>query len=242
MTESLTAAGIALVIFFGVLTQGVSGFGMALVTMSILPSVLGLKTAGPLVALIAICIEAVILYRNWKALTFRDIWLAILLSFVGVPVGVYFLQGLDNAWGLRILGVIIALYALYALSGFHLHQAKHPFWQALAGLLGGLMGGAFNTPGPALIIYADTQQWQPTRFRSNLQGYFIINGAQVLLNHALAGNFTPLVLGWFWKIALPAIVAGLLAGALLEKHIPARGFRQFVLLLLLVSSLRMIFA
>lgn len=242
MTESLTAAGIALIIFLGVLTQGVSGFGMALVTMAILPPVLGLKTATPLVALVALCIQAVILYRNWKALTFRDIWLAILLSFVGVPMGVYFLKGLDNAWGLRILGVIIALYALYALSGFHLPQAKHPFWQALAGFVGGLMGGAFNTPGPAVIIYADTQQWPPTRFRSNLQGYFIINGVQVIFNHALAGNFTPLVLGWFWKIGLPALVAGLLASALLEKRLPAQGFRKFVLLLLLFTSLRMVFA
>lgn len=242
MSESLIAAGIAFIIFFGVLTQGVSGFGMALVTMAILPSVLGLQIAAPLVALIAICIEAVILYRSWKALTFRDIWLAILLSFISIPIGVRFLKGLDNEWGLRILGAIIALYALYALSGFHLPQAKHPFWQALAGLLSGLMGGAFNTPGPAVIIYADTQRWEPARFRSNLQGYFIVSSVQVIFNHALAGNFTPVVLGWFGKIALPSIIAGLTAGALLEKRIPAQGFRKFVLVLLLVTSLRMVVA
>lgn len=242
MNEALTTALIAVVIFFAVITQGVSGFGMALVTMAILPGILGLQVSAPLVALIAICIEAVILYRNWGALTFRDIRLAILLSFISIPIGVQFLKGLENEWGLRILGTIIALYALYALSGFHLPKATHPFWQGLAGTVSGLMGGTFNTPGPAMILYADTQEWEPARFRSNLQGYFIISSVQVIINHALVGSFTPLVLDWFFKITLPALIAGLVAGALLEKRIPAKGFRQFVLVLLLVTSIRMVVA
>lgn len=241
MNEIVMAGFIAAVIFFAVLTQGISGFGMALVTMAILPSILGLRVASPLVALIAICIEAVILFRNWRSLTFRDIWLAILVSFISIPIGVHFLKGLDNVWGLRILGGIIALYALYALSGFHLPQATHPLWQASAGLFSGLMGGAFNTSGPAMIIYADTQKWEPARFRGNLQGYFIISSVQVIFNHAVSGNFTPIVLGWFGKIALPALIAGLITGALLERRLPAQGFRKFVLILLLVTSLRMAF-
>lgn len=232
---------IALIIFFAVITQSISGFGMALVTMAILPGFLGIRIASPLVALIAICIEATILTRNWKSLSLRDIWLAILVSFVSIPIGVIFLKGLDDAMGLRILGIVIAGYALYALTGLHLPKTTHLVWQALAGFLSGLLGGAFNTSGPPMIIYADTQKWEPQRFRSNLQGYFIVSSAQVLVNHALAKNFTPQVWGWFWSTALPALVAGLVAGAFLERYIPAKGFRQVVLILLVVTSLRMIF-
>jgi uncharacterized membrane protein YfcA len=57
-----------------------------------------------------------------------------------------------------------------------------------------------------------------------------------LLGHYLAGNFQPDVLRWL-PFAIPAILAGLLAGGLLDKRIPPQIFRQIVLVLLIVMGL-----
>jgi len=99
-----------------------------------------------------------------------------------------------------------------------------------------MLGGAYNTAGPPVILYADTQDWAPERFKSNLQGYFIVNSIQVLLGHYLAGNYRPEVLSWL-PFAITGVMAGLLLGALFDRHIPPMLFRRIVLVLLLMMGL-----
>jgi uncharacterized membrane protein YfcA len=234
----MTATSIAIffVIFMAAFVQSVSGFGGGLVPMAFLPALIGIRSASPLVSLCAICVETVLLIRFHQMLSLREIWKVVLASIVGVPFGVVLLKLVNEQVALSVLGVVLIGYSTYALLGKRLPKLDHFSWSLLAGFLGGLLGGAYNTSGPPVILYADTQRWEPERFKSNLQGYFIVNSTQVLIGHYLAGNFRPDVLRWLpW--ALPAIAAGLLAGALLDKFIPPLLFRRIVLGMLIVMGL-----
>lgn len=225
-----------LILFMAAFVQSVSGFGSALVSMAFLPALIGLRVATPLFALCAIPLEVVLLIRFRQELSLREIWKVVLASIVGVPFGVILLKLVSERIALAVLGVALIGYSLHALMGKRLPQSNHVALPWLAGFLSGLLGGAYNTAGPPMILYADTQNWPPERFKSNLQGFFIFNSAQVLLGHYLAGNYQPEVLRWL-PYALPAIMAGLLAGALLDRHIPPLLFRRIVLLLLIVMGL-----
>jgi hypothetical protein len=237
---TVTAIAIFSVIFMAAFVQSVSGFGGGLVPMAFLPALIGVRSASPLVSLCAICIETVLLIRFHQALSLREIWKVVLASIAGVPFGMVLLRLVSEQVALSALGAVLVGYSVYALLGKSLPELRHSFWALLAGFAGGLLGGAYNTAGPPVILYADTQRWEPDRFKSNLQGYFIVNSAQVLIGHYFAGNFRPEVLRWL-PYALPAIAAGLLAGALLDKRIPPLLFRRIVLVMLLVMGLANLF-
>ena len=223
MHTTLIAVAVFLLLFMATFVQSVSGFGGGLVTMAFLPALIGIRAASPLFALCGFLLEIILLIRFRQELSLREIWKAILASILGVPFGVVLLKAVSPRIALGALGLVLIGYGIYALLGKRLPQSNHAALPWLAGFLGGLLGGAYNTSGPPMILYADTQAWTPERFKSNLQGYFIVNSVQVLIGHYLAGNFRPEVLFWL-PYAIPAILAGLLAGALAGPAHPAADF------------------
>ena len=226
------------VVFLAAFTQSLSGFGLALVSMALLPSLIGIRVATPLVALVAIAIEIVLLIRYRETLEFRSVWRIVLAALIGTPLGVLFLSRIDERISLTVLGMVITGYALYALIGLNLPRLEHSLWAYLAGALGGLLGGAYNTSGPPVIVYADCRRWSPLVFKSNLQGYFIVSSLAVVVSHWLSGNFNGEVLHLFlW--ALPFIALGLLTGLSLDRWLNPILFRRVVLVLLVLMGLRL---
>ena len=232
----MTPLFVFIVVFMSTFVQSVSGFGLALVSMAFLPALIGIHAATPLVALYAILIEVVLLIRFHQELSLREIWKVVVASIIGVPFGVILLRYVSERIALSALGILLIAYAVYALMGKRLPKSDHFALPWLAGFLGGLLGGAYNTSGPPVILYADTQDWSPERFKSNLQGYFIVNSTQVVIGHYLAGNYGQDVLTWL-PYAIPAVILGLLIGALLDRHIPPLVFRKIVLVMLIVMGL-----
>lgn len=229
------------VIFLAVFVQSAAGFGVALIAMAALPPVLGLRTAAPLVALVALLLEVFLVLYYRQALRLQNIWRVIAASLVGVPLGVLFLKNIPEQITLSLLGVLIAGYALYALLQLRLPRLEQPLWAYLFGFAAGLLGGAYNTSGPPVILYGSCRGWEPAEFKGNLQGFFLISSLMVAGGHYLGGNFTPQV----WRsflLALPALGLGLAAGLSLDRRIRPERFRTIVLLLLLVLGLRLVAA
>ncbi|MFC1878654.1 sulfite exporter TauE/SafE family protein [Chloroflexota bacterium] len=232
---------ISIVIFLAVFTQSFSGFGVALVAMALLPGLIGIQTATPLVALVAVTIEIFLLLRYRSSLNLRAVAPIALASIFGIPLGIWLLGGVEERIVLTILGVVIAGYALYALFRFRLPALHHPAWAWGAGLVAGILGGAYNTSGPPVILYGNCKDWPPAEFKSNLQGFFMVNSAFVSLSHALSGNLTPDVwAGYLW--ALPAMAVGILIGTSLDKYLDPERFRRLVLWLLVLMGIRLIVA
>jgi uncharacterized membrane protein YfcA len=235
----ITTILVGLVVLLAVFTQSLSGFGVALVSMALLPALIGIHLATPLVAVIASVLESVLILRYRQALDVKAIWRVVLAALIGTPLGVYFLSRIDEDIALSLLGVVIAGYALYALLGLKMPRLERPIWGYIAGLFGGLLGGAYNTSGPPVILYADCRRWPPDTFKSNLQGYFIVSSVAVFVTHAINGNLTPDVWGLFWRTT-PFILTGIVAGLSLDRWLDPTIFRRLVLVLLIVMGVRLI--
>ena len=91
-----------------------------------------------------------------------------------------------------------------------------------------------------MIVYADCNRWEPSEFKSNLQGFFIINSFVVMVSHLVVGNITPEVWRLF-VVSLPAIGLGLVAGMTLDRWVKPAVFRRIVQVLLILMGLRLIF-
>ena len=231
---------IGLIVFLAVFTQSLSGFGVALVAMALLPSLIGIRVATPLVALIALMLEFVLVMYYRQSLQVRAVWNIALAAVIGTPLGVLFLARVDESVALAILGVVIAGYALYALLGLKMPRLEKSFWAYLAGLSGGMLGGAYNTSGPPVIVYADCRSWPPDVFKGNLQGYFIIVSLATVASHVLNGNITIQVWHLFLS-ALPFMILGIVTGLSLDRKLNPVVFRKVVLILLIVMGIRLMF-
>jgi len=231
---------VGMVVFLAVFTQSLSGFGSALVSMALLPALIGIQVATPLVALVALVLEIVLIIRYRDSLEIRSIWRIVLAAIVGIPLGVYFLSHVDERISLTLLGLVIAGYAIYALLDMKMPRLEKPAWAYLSGLLGGMLGGAYNTSGPPVIIYADCRRWPPDVFKSNLQGYFLISSLVIVASHVMNRNLTSQVWQLFWW-SIPFVAVGLVAGLSVDRWLNPATFRRVVLVLLVVMGLRLIF-
>lgn len=228
------------IIFLAVFTQSLAGFGVALIAMALLPDLIGIQRATPLVALIAVTLEFFLLLRYRSALNLNAIWRVALASIIGIPLGLWLLRSISDRIVLAGLGVVIAGYAIYALLDLRLPSLERSFWAYGFGLLAGMLGGAYNTSGPPVIVYGNCRRWEPAEFKSNLQGFFLLNSIMVVVGHVFGRTLTPAVWGDFlW--ALPAVGLGIFAGISLDRHLDPLRFRKIVLWLLVIMGLRLIF-
>lgn len=237
MTEQLI---IVFFIFLAVFTQSVSGFGVALVAMALVTISLEIGVAVPLVALVMFTIEFFLLLYYRHAFNWQAVWRVIAGSIIGIPVGLYLLSRLNERIVLSILGIVIVIYAIYGLLKIRMPELKQPVWAYVFGFLAGMLGGAYNTSGPPVVVYGDCCHWDPEAFKSNMQGFFVPSSLVIVLGHALNRNLTPEVWhNFLW--AIPAMALGILAGTSLDRFINSDTFRKIVLVLLIVMGLRLIF-
>jgi uncharacterized protein len=218
---------------------GAIGFGSALVAMPLLSPLVGIETAAPLFALTALVSELIMLLRYREHLNVRAVWRLVLATSVATPFGIAVAGILDPRIALLPLGFVVAGYGLYSLLSPHIPQLKNPNWAFGFGFMGGLLGGAYNTGGPPVVIYGNISRWPPGEFKSSLQSIFIINSTIVVVTHTLSGHMTTSVLHDL-LFGLPAMLIGLLVGWALEKRVNPAQFRKVVLIVLVIIGLRLI--
>jgi uncharacterized membrane protein YfcA len=228
------------VLLFASFTQGVTGFGLALVAMPFIAEPLGVQSSTALIALIAFLTRIVLLLAYREDIDLKVVSRMTAASIVALPIGVFVLQRLDSHLVLALLGVVISGYALYALLNLRLPEVAHPGWAYGFGFVAGLLSGAYNTGGPPVVMYGTSRRWGPAEFKSNVQGIGLFNSIIVIGLHVAAHNYTPGVLNNF-LISLPVVLLGLVLGVFAARRINAYWFNRMVLALLLVVGLSLIF-
>lgn len=228
----------AIILFLGAFTQSMTGFGSALVAMAILPSLLGLSVATPVVAATGLVLESMLTLRYRQSLRVQAIWRVLVASLIAVPFGVLLLPHIDERVSLFVLGLLLVLYSLYALTGLRLPDLAHPMWAWITGLLSGLLGGAYNTAGPPIVVYGNCRGWDAAQFKSNLSSFFVINSLIVSVSHFANGNFTSDVTRII-LVCLPATILGFILGQAMDRWLDPERFRKIVLALLIILGAKL---
>lgn len=226
-------------IFFAFLTFGLTGFGSGLIAMVLLTPVLGLGTAAPMFALLAIGAECLMLVRYREHLRLQAVWRLAVGSLIAIPIGILIIRNVNEHVVLIILGMVVVGYGCYSLFMPHLPELANRRWGFIFGFASGLLTGAYNTGGPPFVIYGNLSKWQREEFKSNLPGLFILNSVVVVTSHILAGHYTSIVLRDV-AIGLAPMFVGLFLGWRLDKRINPETFRKMVLILLVVIGVRLI--
>ena len=234
--DGVTVA-VLLIILVSTLVRAVFGFGHALIAMPLLAMTpIGMKTATPLIALIATILALVILVKDWRIIDLRSIWRLLAATIPGIPLRSPPSQGALRKHGQdypRPHRRRFSLYCLFRPRLFTLRSewAAYPF-----GFIAGILGGAFNSTAP-IVIYGTIRRWPPDRFRANLQGYFFPSNVIIIAGHGLGGLWTPSV-GWYFLLSLPLLLLSIWIGNRLNRTIPQGRFDRYIhIILVLVGAL-----
>jgi uncharacterized membrane protein YfcA len=214
-----------LVLFVATLAHAVFGFGSALVAMPLLALTVGVQTATPLVAFVMLTTTGVMLWGSWRHVDLHATGQLVLSSIVGIPIGVLILKAAPEAWVKVLLGVFLITSSLYALLRPPLRALERHGWAYVFGFVAGVLGGAYNTNGPPLVLYGALRRWSPERFRATLQGYFVPATVCIWVGHGLGGLWTPRVVG-LYVLSLPLVLLAIGLGMKLNHRIPARRFER----------------
>ncbi len=225
---------VAAIFFLAAVVRAIFGFGDALVAMPLLSLWLEPRLATPLFALVSLTAATAIFLSSWRSLDFRAVWRLLIGAAVGVPLGTWLLAAAPSDWVLAGLGAFTAAFGLYRLLQPHVPVWKaSPLWALPFGLLSGLLGGAYNTGGPPVVLYGSLQAWPPERFRATLQGYFWPVNVLTVASHGLSGLWT----GEVWRLylwALPVVAIATVLGSLIHHHLSAQRFERWLFATLVV--------
>lgn len=233
-TEQLLA--VIVVIAVSTLVRSTFGFGDALIAMPLLTLVAGVTTATPLVGLMALTSAATIVASSWRLIDIKSAWRLIVASLIGIPFGLYLLHAAPESFVKRFLGLLLISFSLYNLTRPQLPKLQSSHLAYPFGFLAGILGGAYNTNGPPIVLYGTLRRWVPIRFRATLQGYFLPTSIFIVTGHALSGFWTSNVLhayGW----SLPFILSAIFIGGKLNRLLPVAKFIRILYFVLIILGL-----
>lgn len=230
--------GILTIVFFAVLGRATFGFGEALVSMPVLVLLVGLDIARPYIAILSIFNGVAILAGHFRHLKFRSALPLVFAAAFGIAVAFWLLDDMKayEAAVKATLGVIIICFSLFKLIGperLHLNSDR----TALAfGFVAGVLAGAYNTPGPPIVVYGTMRRWTADQFRATFQGFALPCTSIVVIGHAIKGTITQPVL-WLVVASLPVCIVAILLGRWLSRKITENRFSQILYILLLGMGL-----
>ena len=223
------------------LVRGALGFGDALFAMPILVLLLPVTAAAPLVALSAATIAAVILLRDWRHVDLSAAWRLVAFGLMAAPLGVWLLKSGDDRVAKGVLGVVVLGFSLWSLARTPQVVLANDRLAPLFGLCAGLLGGAFNTSGPPLVIFGTLRGWSPDQFRATMQTYCIVGSICVASMHTASGLMTPEIVTWF-LLCVPGIILMTLLGRVISRAIPASVFIRCIHIALMLIGVFLIVA
>ena len=221
----------ALVIFSGALLQGLAGFGGALVSMPILLLYAEPLWAAPIVVLCYTVNRIPALFVLRKNLMWDHSLLLLAAAAPGAFLGTLLLKSADPGIVMKILGTILILFSAFKLLSPGLKRSLSKIWALPTGFLSGILGGAFGTDGPPVVVYAALQPWTKEQVVGMLQSFFLFANFIIIVSYGYHGLLTPPVLQ-VSLVAIPFAVAGIFLGLRINRLIGQHRFEVILAVLI----------
>ncbi len=216
-------------------TQGLTGFGFALIALPFFLLVLDVQEAVVLAVMLSTVGLILVVTRTFRRVPWGTVSRLLMGSFIGMPVGLAVLL-FAPADALRIgVGVAVIVMAAALALGVRIASAGLPA-QLGVGATSGVLWTSTSMSGPPVVLYLQGRGLEPMEFRAALVTYFLVGNTISIGAFFATGVVTAraLVLA---ACALPAIFIGNWSGSRLVTRVEPALFRRVVLLVLVATAL-----
>jgi hypothetical protein len=224
--------------------RSAAGFGAVLVAMPMLAFVLPVPTAVSITTALTAITSLHHLSRDWRRVAWRHFTIMAFYSAIGIGVGFFVINLLDEHALRRSLGVFLIFYALYAWATADASPVLPARWrQALAagtGITGGLLGTLFGAGvGPIYVVYFNTLRMEREIFRVTMSTVILLGGVARIAGYARMGFYeaSSVVL---IAIGLPLVLIGSWLGDRVIRRLDPRMFGRLVGGLILLSGIALL--
>jgi len=232
------AAAILLAAYF---IRGITGFGSGLISVPLLALFLPLKFVVPLILLLDFTASIVIGGFNFKRVKWGEVAVLIPFGIVGVILGTSLLVSLPPEPMLIALAAFVFIFALRSLFYIHGDKLASRAWAVPASLTGGMVGALFGTGGPPYVIYLTHRIRDKSDLRATFSALFFTEGVMRIASFLVAGLLMTANVWIAYFAALPLVLGALYLGGRVHVGLSQAQMTRLVGLLLLVSSVSLLF-
>jgi uncharacterized protein len=205
------------------------GFGLGLIAVGLLALFIQPIThVIVLILFIGLPAEIYVVYKSWKSLSWRGIFIIGSGVAVGTILGTLILKFGNPDFILTLLAfflMVSGIIFLIAQSDLVIHW---PSWSSpLVGILAGLLDGMFGTGGPPLVFYYQLSGMKKEAFRGHLMTFFLLMTFVRYPSYALSGLITP---ARFLSAVyiFPVVLLGIWLGNRIHIQFSEKRFRKMI--------------
>jgi uncharacterized membrane protein YfcA len=223
-------------VFVASIIRGYSGFGFAMVAVTILSLMLPPIQVVPTVLILEVVASINLVPYVWSDIDWFSLRWLLAGSVLAIPFGVYLLATIPAAPMRISISLIVLAAAVFMLRGWA--------WQRMAGrtlifIIGaacGMLNGAAAIGGPPVILFYLSSPAGVTVSRASMIAYFLGIDAISLIMVSIQGLTTSKTL-LTAGACLPPLILGIAVGRRIFKKVNKESFRRHVLILLIVLSI-----
>lgn len=238
LEQIAATAAILLTAYF---IRGITGFGSGLISVPLLALFLPLKFVVPLILLLDFTASIVIGGFNFKRVKWDEVGVLIPFGIVGVILGTSLLVNLPPEPMLIALAAFVFVFAMRSLLNLHGDKLISRGWAIPASLTGGTVGALFGTGGPPYVIYLSHRIRDKSELRATFSALFFTEGLTRIGSFLVAGLLMTASVWVAFFAALPLVLGALYLGGRVHVGITPAQMARLVGVLLLVSSVSLLF-
>ena len=240
-------------IFLGTLVHGIAGFGIAQISMGLMPLFRSPTDASTIFGIVAVVSNLRVWWSVREHFEWRDWLIPVGGLAAGLPLGILLLNQLSESQMRLIIGITLLLAVILIALFRELKLFERWFgdkeiqntWYLglLAGFLAGLFGGAVAIPGPPMIVYGAFMlaagSWDSKKMKAIFTAFF----GTLMLYRSISITVTgDMSLQLFLEslMMLPGMFLGAWLGIKIYQFIPEKTFQWIVLGLLTINAILLI--
>jgi len=247
MNETTKIIMVGVIVLITHCLEGITGFGCTVLALPFIIMLLGIKTAVPVLVILAWILAAYIIIRSWRHIRWQELLFIIIHVGIGLPVGMMIFDYLP-ARGLKailaLFMVAVGLHGLYKTLKTRQHiiagsQSNTPTKSLIMRgvlFLGGIIHGAFGTGGPFVVIYASKALTDKTLFRVTLCLLWFTLNTVLIIQWLISGLIWEADIMRYTGWALPFLIGGMLLGDYLHHKVNEYYFKIMVYIILFGSG------
>ena len=244
----LTLSLIILTIIAGFI-KGLVGFGLSLLLISVLLSA-GIDATEllPILVPLFVTLDLILYFQNRKSinLDFKENFTlhpyTLMSLFLGILLGTYLMTIINTEYLKLAFAILILISLFFLIEKVDLHQMKIPSEKENLGfgLISGFLTGMFTMNAIPPSLYMIYHQYPKEKYLASLVTFLLITDILLVAVYLFKELFN--LEGLIISIELIGIViTGFLVGTFARKYLSSSHFKTFVILILALSSLKIIF-
>ncbi len=203
---------ISLIIALAGFTQGLTGFGSALVSVPLLSMIVGAQTAVPIAGIFGWLVTLPVVWKMRHSIQRQTGLILFAGSIPASFVGAKLLASMPSQYILLTMGIVLVLSSIHSL------RSTKPLFKETsvpitvgAGFTSGVLGASVGESGPPVIAYTSMQPWTADQTKSTLAFFFMLQMIGANISFWNEGLITDAVVSHVIS-ALPAFAVGLTGG------------------------------